>query len=1021
MPSFGRAFVRFAVVALFTAAASPSFAGVTVTQEVGPAATSWPATPIVSTVTNPSGQAIVGESFTGGGGATSYGQTFTLPEAGNHKLESILLYVGGGTGTTPTAALRLNLYYLGGRTAPTPNAYSPGADLLGAGAGLAVTYTPQANGLLRLDFTAEDQVVLRAGRMYVFQISGNPGTSPVNWLRTTSDTYPGGAAYRSRAWINGTNARDFALAIYGSPSDEVPPPTRATVDASITHQRMDGFGAGVVFLDAGLSPLSDTQMDTLYGTGAGQFGLTLLRVRISPTGNFVDALENARKAYERGGSILASPWSPPPALKTNNNIVGGSLLPSEYGGYVAHLNGFLDVMATNGSPVAVVSLQNEPDIAVTYESAFWTPTEFQVFCRDYAGAIGAPVMMPESFRFDPAVSNPTLNDPAAAANVAYIGGHLYGTGVRDYPLARALGKPLWMTEYLVNDQTLSSALGTAEQITDSVTVGHMSAYIWWKTIGNANGLLNAAGDPQRRGFVMGQFSRFVRPGDVRVHVSGNTGPLALSAFRDPVSGRFAIVAVNNTTRSETQRFDLSGPVPSTVTPWMTSATQSLAAQSSVAVSGGSFTYELPAQSIVTFAGTITPVVTSAAAAGATVGEPFQYAVTATHAPTGYTAAGLPLGLAIDPASGIISGTPTAAGVFVATVAALNAGGAGTLDLTITIAKGAASATLADLALRYDGTPRVVTATTIPAGLNVVVTYDGQLTPPIYPGTYAVVAAIDDANYVGQTGGTLQVDITARVRHMTSLNGAIHASVQVLTAENTTLNGRAAITGDLLAPGRPGVRLDGQPTFDGAIDGPGDEGTSAHNVTLNGNASLRHLVRRIDAIDLPVVGAPAPPPGTRSVSLNRPGDAPGDFATLRHLTLNGNAGMVAIPAGTYGGFSANSGSGFVLGEAGATTAAVYQLQNLTLNGGSRIEIAGPVVLILAGGLSVNSGVTFSEHAPPSLELRLASGGLSVNGAVVLPATVVAPNGTVTLNGNATLRGTVKADRLIVNGNASLMAD
>jgi O-glycosyl hydrolase len=1019
--------LRFTLLAtvVLILASTRAFAGVTVTQNVGPGATSWPGTPIVATVSNPSAQATVGESFTGGGGSTSYGQTFIIPQGNDYKLQTIYLYVGGGTGTTATAALTLNLYYLGGRLAPNPNTYSAGLDLFGSGSGLSITYTTQTNGLLRLDFTGSDQVVLRAGRMYAFGISGASGTSPISWFRSISDTYSGGAAYRNRSWINGNNARDFALAVYGVVTNEPPAPSECTVNPGISYQQIDGFGAGVVFLDAGLDPLTDGQMDTLYGMGPGQFGLSLIRVRISPTGNWNDALVNGRKAYARGAQILATPWTPPAAMKSNNNIVGGSLLPSEYGNYVAYLNSFADAMAANGSPVAVISLQNEPDITVTYESALWTAEQFQTFCRDYAGAINAPVMMPESFRFDQAVSDPTLNDPVAAANVGYIGGHLYGTGVRDYPLARSLGKRIWMTEYLVNDQTILEAVNTAAQISDCLTTGNMSAYIWWKLIGNANGLLDAAGVPQRRGFVMGQFSRFVRPGDFRIDVSVNTSPLSISAFKDPVTGRFAIVVVNNTTLPETQKFNIGGITTSTVTPWVTSATQSLEPQSPVAISDGAFTYEIPSQSVITFAGTEAPLITSASTASTTFGDPFRLAITATNSPTGYSALGLPPGLEIDPASGVISGTPTATGEYRATVIATNAGGSGTLYLTITVVKANASVTLGDLTTFYDGTPRGATATTAPAGLPVILTYNGEPVPPTYPGTYTVVATINDANYAGNTTGTLEVGITALVRHATSLNGGIDGSVQVLTAENITLNGNSRITGDLLAPGMPKIRLNGQPTFDGTLDGAGSSDPSTHTITLSGGAALRHVVRRIDPLTLPIVVAPPQPAGTRSVTLDQPGESAGDFATVRNLTLKSNVGLVRVPPGTYGSFSANDGSGFILGKAGGEAGgeagagpAIYNLQNLTLNGGSRIEVIGPVILVLNRGLSVNSNVTFSNHTAAWLTLKFASGGLAVNGTVLLPATVIAPSGTVNLNGNATLRGTVKADRLIVNGNATL---
>src|SRR5262245_26202744 len=256
----------------------PAYAGVTITQNLGPGATSWPDTPLLQTVSNPSSQLIVGESF---GGATNLSETFTVPGPNNYSLQTIYLYVGGGTGTTSTATIRLNLYDLGGRVAPNPSSYGPGFNLFGEGQGLPITYTTQANGLLRLEFDGPDQALLIAGHLYAFELAGASGTTPMNSFRTISDTYSGGAAYRNRAWINGNNARDFGMAVYGVINTNPVPPTQATVNGAVLHQTIDGFGAGAVFLDAGLDPLTDDNMDALYGTGVNQMGLTLIRLRIA--------------------------------------------------------------------------------------------------------------------------------------------------------------------------------------------------------------------------------------------------------------------------------------------------------------------------------------------------------------------------------------------------------------------------------------------------------------------------------------------------------------------------------------------------------------------------------------------------------------------------------------------------------------------------------------------------------------------------------------------------------------------
>jgi hypothetical protein len=82
-----------------------------------------------------------------------------------------------------------------------------------------------------------------------------------------------------------------------------------------------------------------------------------------------------------------------------------------------------------------------------------------------------------------------------------------------------------------------------------------------------------------------------------------------------------------------------------------------------------------------------PVITSATTASGTVGASFSYQITATNTPASYGAAGLPAGLTVNSGTGLISGTPTAAGTSPVTLSATNSKGTGTAPLTLSITGG----------------------------------------------------------------------------------------------------------------------------------------------------------------------------------------------------------------------------------------------------------------------------------------------------------------------------------------------
>ena len=101
-----------------------------------------------------------------------------------------------------------------------------------------------------------------------------------------------------------------------------------------------------------------------------------------------------------------------------------------------------------------------------------------------------------------------------------------------------------------------------------------------------------------------------------------------------------------------------------------------------------------------------PVITSTNAATVANNNPFNYRITASNSPTSYNATGLPAGLSIDTATGLISGTPTVTGTFNTTISASNAGGTGSASLVLSVPVtyyGIAAGYRHSVALKDDGT------------------------------------------------------------------------------------------------------------------------------------------------------------------------------------------------------------------------------------------------------------------------------------------------------------------------------
>jgi glucuronoarabinoxylan endo-1,4-beta-xylanase len=380
---------------------------------------------------------------------------------------------------------------------------------------------------------------------------------------------------------------------FDEPQDKIP--NAAFIDLNSTRQLIRGFGS--VSMPDWIPDLTSDQIYKAFGIDSGQIGLSILRLRIPfDSTKFNLEVPTAKLAKSLGVTIIASPWTPPAWMKSNNNIVGGRLNDDAYDDYAAHLKSFADYMAGNDAPLYAISVQNEPDVSVDYESCDWNASQMLKFVKYNAPSIGIKIIIPESYNQSRIISDAILNDPAGAANISIIGMHLYGGSLTSYPLAASKGKEYWMTEHLDLNTDWLNVLATAKEIDNCMYYG-MNAYIWWY-IRRFYGLIDDDGNVTKRGYIMSQYARFIRPGFYRVDATSNPQELVFAtAYKS--NSKLIIVSINEG-KSIKQTYIIENSRFNSFTPYTTSVSKNCEKGEAIPVSAGRFNTMLNSSSITTF-------------------------------------------------------------------------------------------------------------------------------------------------------------------------------------------------------------------------------------------------------------------------------------------------------------------------------------------------------------------------------------------------------------------------------------
>ncbi|MBW8333762.1 MAG: T9SS type A sorting domain-containing protein [Prolixibacteraceae bacterium] len=371
-----------------------------------------------------------------------------------------------------------------------------------------------------------------------------------------------------------------------------------TVDLSSEFQIIRGFGG--MNHTTWIKDLNEDNREKAFGNDPGEMGLSILRMHVNPNAaQFNLEVPTALHAIKKGAVVFATPWNAPEALTVKVSDIT-KVDPAKYDAYAAHLNAFDTYMSNNGAPLYAISVQNEPDWG---EWTRWTSAEMLDFLKNHAHNLNNPrVMAPESFQFRRAFSDPLLNDAKAAANFEIVGGHIYGGGLADYPLARQKGKEVWMTEHLlgsgdglVNNWDLALTVG--KEINDCMKA-NFNAYVWWY-IRRSYGLITDDGNITDKGYVISQFSKFIRPGAVRVDATITSSSLLdVTAYKTDTS--FVMVVVNRNSTGKSLNFNIKNGTVDKLTQFTTSATKKGVNDGDLTVSGGLFTATVDAKSVTTF-------------------------------------------------------------------------------------------------------------------------------------------------------------------------------------------------------------------------------------------------------------------------------------------------------------------------------------------------------------------------------------------------------------------------------------
>jgi glucosylceramidase len=614
-----------------------------------------------------------------------------------------------------------------------------------------------------------------------------------------------------------------------------------TVNTGTTYQTMDGFGytltEGSAEVISAMAPAQqDALLNEIYNPTTG-LNANVVRISIAasdlssssysynetagdvnmanfslsgPDATYLIPILKKVLAINPNIKILATPWTAPRWMKTNNSWIGGSLQAQYYAAYARYFVKYFDAMKAQGFTIWGITPQNEPENAGNEPSMLMNSTEQKNFINQQLG----PQMATAGYgnvkiiAFDHNCDNTAY--PIDVMSSPYVEGaafHKYAGDISAMSTVHnATNKNVYFTEQYTGPgnnfsgdfawHMLNVVIGSTNNWSKAVlewnvannpslgprTPGGCSTCLGAVTINNSTSYTRNVAY-----YIIAQISKFVDPGALRVGTSSSSATVISAGFRNP-DGSVALVVHNQGLVSTTVKI----------------------------VSGSSaFNYTIPASSAVTFdwstgpAVAVTGVGVNPTTASVAVNNTTQ--LNATIAPanatnTGVTWASSNTSVASVSSTGLVTGV--GAGTATISVTTLDGNKTATAAITVTVI-GTTGISVSPTSASFFATQtQQLTASVLPANAsNKSLTWASSNTAVASVNANGLVTGIAQGTAtitVKTVSGNFTATTAITIKGQEAFNGVVASVPGIIEAENYDLGGQGVAYNDADASNQGGA-------------------------------------------------------------------------------------------------------------------------------------------------------------------------------------------------------------------------